>query len=340
MQRFPVEIWQNIGRDACLDGGYTGCSLSLVCRGMRDAMRRVRFISVAITNQQSCLAFAELVRQATHTPPCHHLFIWLLSATEQLAKAFLIDACTRILSYAAPTLITLSLHPSVLHGALEANISFPVLRDLCAPHRFTRHGPWLDAQMFPAVQRLHIVGSGSDGMRGGVEIWEGISRFSTLIAVRLTGVRREHKLGAFLRILLRAPAPRNKRRSLHDYGRLEEFAIGSPDAAWSLQIATQLQRLMYITIQPLSSVGHRWCGNGHTAHRNMVVSLAAIAEATSPRNTGSRRLWSIQSSTGYTLGQAQWDWLDVMSGGDGTWPLGSSHYATNCQSQFSPNAIE
>lgn len=331
MQQFPVELWEKIGRDACLDGGYIGCALSLVCRDMRHAMRRIRFISIAITSEKSCLVFAQQLRHATPTSPCQHLFIWFPSTPEELSQASLIDACNHILSYAAPTLVTLSLHSLALSGVIGSNISFPNLRDLCAPRHYILHrGPWIDARTFPAIQRLHIDGSGYDGMRASIEFWQEIAHFTTLIALRLTGVRREHKLPAFLRTLLRAPVPpkpRTKRRAYLVHGRLEEFVGGSPDAVQSLQIAARLPGLMYITTQPMSSVGHRWCGNGHAAHRNMVASLTAIAEATSPRNTGSRRLWNMQSSAEYSCEEALYDWSDVLDGGDGPWPPGSSHYA-------------
>jgi hypothetical protein len=45
---FPIEIWQKIFRYACVDGGRTGCALSLVSRRMHDISANIHLQSVFV----------------------------------------------------------------------------------------------------------------------------------------------------------------------------------------------------------------------------------------------------------------------------------------------------
>lgn len=47
MDQFPVEVWLEILRFACTDGGKTGCSLSLVSKYIHNISLEVRFQCVA-----------------------------------------------------------------------------------------------------------------------------------------------------------------------------------------------------------------------------------------------------------------------------------------------------
>ncbi|RDX55390.1 hypothetical protein OH76DRAFT_1396777 [Lentinus brumalis] len=56
MESLPPELLHEICTLACTDGGFTGCSLSLVSKHIRDASRLARFHSVAISGTSKQLA--------------------------------------------------------------------------------------------------------------------------------------------------------------------------------------------------------------------------------------------------------------------------------------------
>ena len=56
MDRLAPELWHEIWTLACTDGGYTGCSLSLVAKDIRNASRFARFNSVAVYGTSKQLA--------------------------------------------------------------------------------------------------------------------------------------------------------------------------------------------------------------------------------------------------------------------------------------------
>ena len=61
MNNFPVEIWLHILALACTDGGYTGRSLCLVSRQMRDVVGPVRFRSVSILKKDHLHALLDCI---------------------------------------------------------------------------------------------------------------------------------------------------------------------------------------------------------------------------------------------------------------------------------------
>lgn len=83
MERCPVEVWQRILSLACTDGGYTGCSLSLVSRFMRDAVEPICFHSVMLIGRERCTAFATLLDRSTTQKTIRHLFVhWQISPSD------------------------------------------------------------------------------------------------------------------------------------------------------------------------------------------------------------------------------------------------------------------
>ena len=54
METLPIELVTRISFLACTDGGYTACSLSLVCRFVRIASRPARFYTVAFGDVSIC----------------------------------------------------------------------------------------------------------------------------------------------------------------------------------------------------------------------------------------------------------------------------------------------
>ncbi|TFK93625.1 hypothetical protein K466DRAFT_92742 [Polyporus arcularius HHB13444] len=81
MERLASELLHHICTLACTDGGFTGCSLSLVSQYMRAASRSTRFHSIAIsgTSKQldgflSCLEKERAANAHTYKPAVKHLF--------------------------------------------------------------------------------------------------------------------------------------------------------------------------------------------------------------------------------------------------------------------------
>ncbi|KAI0362645.1 hypothetical protein OH77DRAFT_1515840 [Trametes cingulata] len=83
MDKLAIELLTLISFYACTDGGYTGCSLSLVCRRIRDASRLARFYSVSLVTSPAqveqfvtCLQ-KERVRSPHMLPRVRHLILSL-----------------------------------------------------------------------------------------------------------------------------------------------------------------------------------------------------------------------------------------------------------------------
>ncbi|KDQ59170.1 hypothetical protein JAAARDRAFT_114773, partial [Jaapia argillacea MUCL 33604] len=62
----PPEIWSIICRLACLDGGFTGRSLSLVSRYIHHVSKPFKFQSVAVVGFKQMDGFASILET---TPP-------------------------------------------------------------------------------------------------------------------------------------------------------------------------------------------------------------------------------------------------------------------------------
>lgn len=255
MRPFPAELWHNIGAIACTDGGYTGCSLSLVSHCMRDVMRPVRYTSVALTSQQSCLAFAGMLDDINPHSAIVHLFVsynittrgpdaTALDATTLDTLSLLDAACTRILARAARTLTTLVFHDPPSFNIVGTELRFPNLRDLSIPciykHLDLEHPP------FPALARLHL----SITTTRGIDTWEELALLApNMTTVRISGIKQDTTLSSFLRILLDVPVPPRPPGPRYIFC-VDEFAPGSSDAVRSVDIASRLPHLRSIYIQP------------------------------------------------------------------------------------------
>lgn len=180
MEHLAVELLEHIFTMACTDGGYTGCSLSLVSTRVRAVSRAARFHSIALGSgrpQQvaqftACLAAARAECTGT-TPRVRHFF--LVSAkrdkeppsrpkdeddTEQLEFNEHVIALLRII---APDLYTFSL----VHGHRMRSQELRVpLTGVCYPllREFNLVGTWRvmsvegeqEGPIFPSLTRLHL----------------------------------------------------------------------------------------------------------------------------------------------------------------------------------------
>ncbi|KAI0675124.1 hypothetical protein C8Q78DRAFT_965710 [Trametes maxima] len=80
MKLLPPEIWKEIFSYACVDGGYTGTSLSLACKFFHNISLPVRFHVVSLHSLRQVelfLAFAIRYQQEHHgvTPRVYHLLL-------------------------------------------------------------------------------------------------------------------------------------------------------------------------------------------------------------------------------------------------------------------------
>jgi len=68
MDQTPPEVWEKIFSFACTDTGFTGRSLSLVSKNIRETSKSVKFQSIALRGCDQMLAFADLLEKT----PFHH----------------------------------------------------------------------------------------------------------------------------------------------------------------------------------------------------------------------------------------------------------------------------
>lgn len=324
MDRIPPELWHMIGGYACLDGGATGCSLSLVSHAMRDVTRDVRYSSIVINSQESCLAFADLVHCLTHQQAIFHLLISIEfdcgAEFPSELTARLEDACAKILDHAAPTLVTLSHHltsplqeifiPIVLGRFAE--LRFPSLHDLTLPELyFVPYEPTL-----PGLKRLHFANFSLNGPHGShSSFWRQLetSFAPSLETVRVSNIGFAPLLSAVIRILLESPAPSEEERIPPAAAN-----VSSP----GLPHQGRLPHLEHVIIQlPNES------NSGRYRPPAVLAALESIAASTQGK---ARQLSVVEGASGgrYQRDQAWRDWLDVMGGGDGPWAVRSDSTST------------
>lgn len=181
MERLPTESLHQIFALACCDGGFTGRSLSLVCRSFQDVARPVRYHSVALVGFWQVKRFLRCYqsdrvvceRQASsYTPKIRHL---LLRPDASDANGVDIAAygasaqpvLCEILRLAGPTLVTLLYTGEVRWEDLLADCQceLPNLeeltfgrQDIFDPSRQHARPPYAQLPCrFPALRQLHVV---------------------------------------------------------------------------------------------------------------------------------------------------------------------------------------
>ncbi|KAH9939265.1 uncharacterized protein BXZ73DRAFT_99468 [Epithele typhae] len=162
--RLPEDLWEEIARLACVDGGYTGCSLSLTSKYIRGATRGMRFYSVSLTFRQSrlqathflaCLE-AETARcgpERTRQPLVRHLYLASpkYSAHSELSTRWEYKlAVSGILRLVAPRLHSLVL----ARGVPDFNNRRPGLDDSV----YLPLPDFLATKPFPELRELYLVG--------------------------------------------------------------------------------------------------------------------------------------------------------------------------------------
>lgn len=351
MDRCPLELWTRIVTFACTDGGYTGCSLSLVSHTMHNIAEPIRYRAISILGNQKLFAFAARLATMSKPPVIRHLLIadvradrpdrpsghdahnreLMASWMEKRHKASEEEAAINrslpgIISSAAPYLYTLVIHDWSYDPIFDF-IQFPLLRDAtltrvprrsCASDTHTR---------FPRLRRLHILYPSS--VQGG--LWDDLIKFAPqLTHLRLTGITVDTQLPPFLRLLLDIPPPKQDPIWQHIpiITGYSTFPPGSNDAQQALAVAAQLPALRYICVHPAIYKSHDSCGFSFTLHREMLSDLRRVANAMRNWRGATRKFVLLPKEMPYGAKEARKDWLNAIEGGEGPWTEGSNGLAS------------
>lgn len=323
MERCPVEVWREITVMACTDGGYTGCSLSLVSRTMRDIVRNIRYASVALTAQHQYPAFVASLRNASGPVAIHHLFLSIALGTDEKVPQDCTDA---ILQAAAPSLRTLVVHG--LDFFWMPDIVFPMLTDLSMPY--------IDLPAAGKLPRLHRYHPYKQSFFDYLGYWLADS-VPTLTHLRLSDISQAIKVIPFLRVLLHgpssppAPIPEGVVRPTYflSYAQTHHWP-GSDQEQHALDLAAKLPDLVHIFMQqtavPSAYASDEDPGHRGAFQRSMEVrtTLRALAEASGGGHDTGRRLHVLPDAPAddpYSFAQAHECWLDLVKGGDGLWQV-------------------
>ncbi|KAH9854830.1 hypothetical protein C2E23DRAFT_40066 [Lenzites betulinus] len=183
MDSLPLETLEHIFELACVDGGYTGCSLSLTSRAIRVASRTARYHSVAlpvaIDDTPSDLTLFLPVYQEHYQkqhgdrPRIRHLHVHL-TADPFNQLTVVSDNSLRnlrtLFQAVAGDIHTLSIHvvrqlpvehPNELSMGI-INHPFPSLRELTilgvrSPKILVAAPDGMGQPMFPALERFHMI---------------------------------------------------------------------------------------------------------------------------------------------------------------------------------------
>ncbi|KAI0647491.1 hypothetical protein C8Q79DRAFT_631352 [Trametes meyenii] len=192
MEFLAVELLTSIFSLACTDGGRTACSLSLVCKHIREVARPIRFNVVALTGgapHKLQAFFDDLERESNSfragtTSRVRHLFLHTdlskartqnsggsskdARQSEAMTPAQYSDLVTSILQAVSPHLETLVLLPYPYSPSMLEGVIFPCLREL-ALQTSDRHldlGPTDSSPAYPSLRRLHLLSGGFN-----VDLW-------------------------------------------------------------------------------------------------------------------------------------------------------------------------
>jgi hypothetical protein len=183
----PPEIWHKIFKNACVDGGKTGCALFLVSHRIRDASSKTRLRSVSVVGLER---LKSLLHVLENTPEDNRRVTFLFIAARPLDPDVVdrrtfqhlwrlhktgIDTLIGlagpsdqtlddwqtvypvVATLVAPHIEVLTLHVSrtLLGTPLPLDVHFPVLRDLT----FGQVSALDNLSLLPLLHRLHIVGN-------------------------------------------------------------------------------------------------------------------------------------------------------------------------------------
>lgn len=319
MEQCPVELWREITALACTDGGYTGCSLSLVSHTMRDIIEPIRYDSVALTSFHQYPAFARSLREADGRSPIRHLFFSIeepVIPPEYLASKMPYDSIHPILLAAAPSLRTLAVHG--IPSFYLPNTVFPSLTHLSSPYR-----RFPKSVQFPQLRRYCLIGQHTF-----TDIADWLAQFApTITHLRLPDITRSWRIIPYLRVLLHGPSsppvpnPSGTARPIARFIGYTDthYVPGSDKERRALDLAAKLPELVHILVQQTDS-------DVFIRNEEFHATLREIAQASPGGYDTGRRLHVLPDAPEqdpYSVAQAReyQQWQDLVEGGDGLWQL-------------------
>ncbi|EKM49562.1 uncharacterized protein PHACADRAFT_188658 [Phanerochaete carnosa HHB-10118-sp] len=325
MDYCPPELVLNIASYACVDGGKTGCSLSLVSRYIRGATARARYQSVALFDPDGLLSFANLVTERHVEVPPLHLFVSLedFNFKEQDGGGRAENALALVLLHVSPTLRALTIHcinaNTVALTLAKQSIAFLELTDLSISDFFLPSSISIIKGRFPSLRRLHV---SHDTMRfKSVKFFEALaSTLPTITHLRFAWYDQDGDFAALLCEILRDPASEDNNQ---ETGLQYVFPPWSDIAIEARKVAETLEKLKVIIVQLAMLTPDTLAAPGVT-HEAMETSLENVArEDRSGLGRGQFILLpaSPEARNYYTVQEAKKDWLDLVGGGDGPWSL-------------------
>lgn len=333
MEKCPYELLERIAKHACVDGGYTGRSLSLVSRYVRAATKEARYHSIILVGWKRVTAFGRMRDEAETKPIVRHLLILLNeqksgdggTGRREVMKipkdeaVVLSNIFADLISAVAANLETLAIHGDILRFTLFSNpitVDFPSLTRLSVP-RFRPPPEPRDrnsTSRFPVLTHLHVC-EYKTLLHKPLEFWHGLAQYApSLTHLRLSHVRCNDSVYGFLQVFLGLPA-------LSPHNAHWMYRPGSQSALEATEITAQLPHLRNVCVQLGASEVRvqegGWCGTQFNPRTE--DALREMAER-SEQGLGERNLRLVDGRE-YTIDQARDDWMDSVNGGDGAWTV-------------------
>ncbi|TFK92854.1 hypothetical protein K466DRAFT_187605 [Polyporus arcularius HHB13444] len=313
MEHLAVELLEHIFTMACTDGGFTGCSLSLVSKHVRAASQTARFHSIALASGSppqvaqftACLTTARAESTGT-TPRVRHLFLVSAKRTIELQSRpkdeddterlkYIADV-TELLRIIAPNLYTFC----VIHGHR------PLSQELHVPFAGIR---------YPLLREFTLVGSGRiDG-----SLATGPSpNYPSLTRVHLWFCGLGHTMGVHIRFpqLWTEHAPHVTHLRISNLGYLASDVIHPLNSLALDNCSFPALKRLVVQPAPGPAPGGR-CGNPYTAHGRFLGNLQEM------RHQAKRPFALVEAGERMSgsdfEGPAIREWLDRVGGGPGCW---------------------
>jgi hypothetical protein len=314
-ERLPAELWHKIFQHACVDGGRTGCALSLVSRRLHDLSASTRLQSVFIIGLERLkLLLHTLERLPEYECRVRFLFIATSHAEEEAETRRLQMGRSRVRQprHAAPLSSRLKDEKQQEDGMQEWQTIYPAVLALIAPHvevlTIRIPQPLLDS-VFPANIRFPVL---RDLTFGQMQETDQFPCMPVLHRLHIFG----HPTKALIHSAIDIQGLQLVRFS--DYRAVDEFAVALGETSARTSCLSGPVRSTKLVITP-DCPSFR-CGNGYFSwaerHRRTRDSLMQH------QNNG--RFGTITvlkpSPGGYNLDSAVNDWRDVVeNGGEGAW---------------------
>lgn len=333
MERCPLELWTKIASHACTDGGYTGCSLSLVSRTMYNAVDPVRYHSVSLIGNEQLVDFSARVTQLNRPPVIRHLFIADLHLNgtwrdKDRYRSRLDQRLRNIITLSAPNLVTLAIHDWLFNIAFD-DVVYPYLHDLMmSGSNFPKAPGEEDTNLrFPSLRRLSVLPGITrpydspmpmQANESNYDFWLAIAGFASHVThVRMFSTSLDGYSLQLFRVLLGIPLETN-------------CYFNAADIRQANALASQLSALRYVFVQSERSI-HLLCSHCATGIvDNIKEELVDIA--TTSKRVGSGQLILLPErgwNHPYSFQDAYADWCKAVDGGDGPWDASLSENLEN-----------